>query len=142
MDPIEGICGISEIVSGHVPAHSEIHGHTPEVQVCSQPTSPNIVDAQCPEELQDVKLVDRIDIPEVPRLIARQGPRILPFEEKPEGAITPQSYTRSGSEEQLGIRSPAPNDLISSPGMAVNSNRVRFSKPRSIQSGKCIAVLT
>ena len=78
------------------------------MQVCSQSAPPNIVDAQCPEELQDVKLVDRIGSPEIPRLIARQGPRILSFEEKPEGAIAPQAYTRSGSEEQLGIGSSTP----------------------------------
>jgi hypothetical protein len=119
MHPIESIGCISEIVSGHVPTIAEIHGHTPEMQVGSQSAPPNIIEAQCPEELRDVKLVDRRIRPEIPRLIARQGPGILPFEEKPEGAIAPQSYARSRSKEQLSIGSPAPNTLIRSEWMVV-----------------------
>src|SRR6185295_2839437 len=98
MQPIECIGGISEIVSGHVPAIAEIHGHTPEMQVGSQSAPSHIVDAQCPEELRDVKLVDRLGSPEIPRLIGRQGSRIRPFKEKPEGTIAAQSYAQSGSE--------------------------------------------
>src|ERR1051325_10283567 len=98
MHPIEGVGGISEIVSGHVPAHAEIHGHTPEMQVCSQSAPPNIVEAQCPEELQDVKLIDRLGSPEIPRLIVRQLPRLLPFEGNTERAIHSQAHARSGSE--------------------------------------------
>jgi hypothetical protein len=88
MDPIEGIGGISEIVSSHIPTIAEIHGDATEMQVGSQSASPNIVDAQGPEELRDVKFVNRRVRPEIPRRIARQGPRILSFEEKPERAIT------------------------------------------------------
>jgi hypothetical protein len=89
MHPIEGIGSISEIISGHIPTIAEIHGHTPEMQVGSQSASPNIVEAQGPEELRDVKLVNRRVRPEIPRRIARQSPRILAFEEKPERAIAP-----------------------------------------------------
>jgi hypothetical protein len=119
MDPIEGIGGISEIVSGHVPTIAEIHGDATNMQVGSQSAPSHIVEAQCPEELRDVKFIDCRIISEIPRLISRQGSRIPPFEEKPEGTIAPQSYARSGSEGYLGIGSPASNALITSPGMVV-----------------------
>ena len=46
MDPIEGIRGISEIISGNVPTPSEIQGHTTEMQVRSQSAPPDIVQGQ------------------------------------------------------------------------------------------------
>src|SRR5688572_11799615 len=69
MDSIESIRGISKIISGNVSTHSKIHGHTTEMQIRSQPAPPNVVYGQRPEQLQDVKFIDRRVIDEITRRI-------------------------------------------------------------------------
>ena len=91
----------------------------PKCKSVRNPLPPTLFMVNDPNSCKMSNWLTVVVFPKSPGCIVRQGPRILPFKEKPEGAIAPQSYARPGSEKQLGIGSPASRNLGGSPGMVV-----------------------